>query len=62
MIIIIKAIYLEAAHFQYLKNLFLNNKIINMFHKIIRYLKKINKIKSKNKFMKEIKLQIKFKI
>jgi hypothetical protein len=56
MIIIIKAIYLEAAHFQYLKNLLLNNKIINMFHKIIRYLKKINKIKSKNKFMKEIKL------
>ena len=62
MIIIIKAIYLEAAHFQYLKNLLLNNKIINMFHKIIRYLKKINKIKSKNKFMKEIELQIKFKI
>ena len=62
MIIITKAIYLEAAHFQYLKNLLFNNKFINMFHKIIRYLKKINKIKSKNKFMKEIKLQIKFKI
>ncbi len=62
MIIIIKAIYIAAARFQFLKNLLMNNKMENIFPKKIKYLKKMRKIKYRDMFLKEVKLQIKFKV
>jgi hypothetical protein len=56
MIIIIKAIYIAAARFQFLKNLLMNNKMENIFPKKIKYLKKMRKIKYRDMFLKEVKL------
>lgn len=40
----------------------MNNKMENIFHKKIKYLKKMRKIKYRDRFLKEVKLQIKFKV
>jgi hypothetical protein len=55
-IIIIKEIYIVAARFQFLKNLLMNNKMENIFLKKIKYLKKMRKIKYRNRFLIEVKL------
>ena len=40
----------------------MNNKMENIFPKKIKYLKKMRKIKYRDMFLKEVKLQIKFKV